>query len=285
MQGRTDDRWKKQIFTEAEMLAEAAGETDKVVEALPSPELLKVEVESDDVFERTRPPSTVHELDESKVSEGSSRSAANTPVEDRAGAEQEGFDVGKAASTKADSLVGDASPSEDAARPSEDQENPAPAVVLPGKSFADAVKPHAPETVSSAPTTDKAKSKVAEPSGTPFPALPRLPSSVSQHSFVSQTSNTDTSPRPPTIDLPSDAKSDKDKGRKRLKSIKGFVRRISDQGAGLTRSPSFKGTTGGTDDTTPTKGTDEAGTTGSGPSGPQTPDGERKKRFSFQKKP
>jgi hypothetical protein len=96
-------------------------------------------------------------------------------------------------------------------------------------------------TPSPAPTPAAASQAVASPEKVPFPLMPRMSTSTSTHSNLSEIDQP-TSPSGSTPDLLSDAGGTPgDKRRKRLSSIKGFVRRISDQGVGRSKSGSGSG--------------------------------------------
>lgn len=122
------------------------------------------------------------------------------------------------------------------------------------------------------------------PTSVPFPSQPsmqRMSTSQSQQSDLSglesSPSASDLQEQPSVAASSDDAK--KDKRRKRLSSIKGFVRRISDQG--VTKSPSVKGGA-----KSPMGELDEAtALLSKGVSGPegQGEEGKKKKRLSLQR--
>lgn len=120
---------------------------------------------------------------------------------------------------------------------------------------------------STAATTPSRDDKAPVPF--PKPPMPRMSTSASQQSNLSGSSAPEVS-SPPADDTKGD------KRRKRLSSIKGFVRRISDQG-GMTRSNSYGKS--GTGTKSPMGELSEAAAMGSGP-GPATPptDADKKKK-------
>lgn len=339
-------RWKKQIFTDAEMLAVASGTEEAVIEALPEPEEVLAKGQSEDDYQRTGPPSVIHEKGESSVGNGRTEpesEAEGYEVEHETGessvpppiAEVEGVkSLAEAAKTPSEDVAKleteETIKGEELAAAVDDEatvqpEVPIPIVQVPeANSFAQVVKEGSvfdPEPVSGAPSVPEAESVEVEstlvsetiapestespakstdstsnaPSNlsTPFPSMPHLTSSASQGSISKQSttesaSGTGVSPSPAVGD-----KKDEKKSRKRLSSIKGFVRRISDQGSSspklgsgaLSRSSSYnaKRNEGGSGSGSNTPLGDQRDGKASAPGTP-TPDGDKKKRFSFQDK-
>jgi len=113
----------------------------------------------------------------------------------------------------------------------------------------------------------------------PFPAMPRMNTSVSTHSNLSEL---DSGAASDTPEPASTEEKNKDKRRKRLSSIKGFVRRISDQG--VSRGPALRPGSSG-------KGSmeevDETAAMSPNANGSATPSGEdkgkMKKRLSIRR--
>ena len=137
-------------------------------------------------------------------------------------------------------------------------------------------------STSASPSENPDLLSVASPSSSstavPFPGMPRMNTSQSAQSELSELDAADSTSDLP--DVPSAEGKDKETRRNRLSSLKGFVRRISDQG--VTRSPSTNRP--GSSGKSPMAEVDEA--TALLSSQTATPSGEgekKKKRLSIKK--
>jgi ATP-binding cassette subfamily B (MDR/TAP) protein 6 len=243
----TDYRWKKQIFTDAEILAQSglntaaqSGETTPKAGSLTGSVKGKERaLDAGEEVEQNVPSA----LAEGEV-DATAGDEVDQPVSDQPFVADDAF---------IDKTVQEAAP--DPAQDDGQIDDSQPGFVVEPETYADSVK-LAPEAVDepvtpAAPTTALAPDPAIEtpasvtdyrpsPSRTPsnisnkrisFPAMPRT---SSHHSALSNASD----PEGPSTPGSNDTESQGDKRRKRLSSLKGFVRRISDQG--VTRSNSFK---------------------------------------------
>lgn len=311
---RLISRWKKQIFTEAEMVAqgevEGGGDTTKTILPMDSPEPAVLEAAVEEMADKVA----------EKVDEEQGGSGDGGDGGDGGGGGDRGYDVGQGESSKSNpqpasyadavkaqqpaeatedsaqhneglkgnstlksDLPEDAEEEDDESAPLLDKgktpERSEPASVvsvqepagppdLPGEPIAPehaAQEAAVPEHVSDSPSDnvgasipDDVQHSPSKPRPVSFPAMPRLSSSMSISGQSVGSSSTPPSRSASNSDLldgengianasgnsqgatPDDKK---DKRRKRLSSLKGFVRRISDQG-GLSRSQSMGGRSG-----------------------------------------
>lgn len=316
--------WKKQIFTEAEMVAQAEGiEAKELAKTLPREEDLIQLVDGDESMVQESP------RDGSKAGEHKITSATATGHNSHIEGYEMMTDTAEP-SVHADKLVqpgvsyadmvkvadkaadGDVEPQKaaDPAQTAPDSSTPdAQTIRQSGDALTNTGKvvespsedptavttpaPASPERFSGQLPTRGSSGKV------PFPDMPRMNTSASQRSDLSaqvsdnnvgETSSPSGSNNPSTTDLPDLSKEKEDKRRKRLSSLKGFVRRISDQG--VSRSNSLKNLSGSPRHT-PTDEVDEAtaliaknttGADGASPASAQAQaqgDDKRKKRISL----
>lgn len=267
-------RWKKQIFTDAEILAQSgmnsaarSGETTPKPSAAASPrgsikgkEVSRGVEEANDVTPdeptavqpgsakdastdevvtagdeldqpvSAQPTISINE-DATKVVEGSDDLAEATASADNALGLKEGPAEGQG---EEQGFVVEPETYADPVKHSEPDEAQSPATVTPAPASAPLAQE---ERTPAAESTEARPSPIRTPSGkaVPFPPLPRMSSSISQRSGLSNASGGENgAPSTPGSNEPELG----DKRRKRLSSLKGFVRRISDQG--VTRSNSFK---------------------------------------------
>ncbi|KAK4686062.1 hypothetical protein P7C73_g4077, partial [Tremellales sp. Uapishka_1] len=307
-QGAFASMWRKQIFTEAEMVAKAeAGEAGIDAEALD-----KALAKTEENLKQDQGGEGGAGGDEAIVSEGTDKSEER---EDVSGfrVESSGEAIASAPTPEDDKsgpqLVEDPTsdqPIEAGATQAETPKQPsvpAPITKIPqAVSYASAAK-HAEAkpsegTAAESPTKSpspedtspsKGKESVRFPAGpVPFPSsLPRVASGLSQTSSTQEGSRPSSPPKiqstPNTsnADIPTEVSSDKKEKRKRMTSLKAFARRISDQNT-VTRSNSFGSNKGEPDETANLITAGNAG--GSRPGTPLETDKDKKKnRFSFQK--
>lgn len=292
--------WKKQIFTEAEMVAQLesgsstgdpiklAAEDSKAPSRQISKEKMKaVQEDVEEAVKEILEPSKGFQVGvESTQPEGVSDDIVEPKPTSRSNPTDAINPFINSDSDDSPEPTANVSPtlSPSAAAPA-----PAPSPIPPPESVETPITQ--PSTLPSINTSPERSSPVRSISpgpfavtGAAFPPMPRMTSSTSQRSDLSTHAVTGgpqtESPSASSTDLPEAAK--EDKRRKRLSSLKGFVRRISDQG--VSRSNSLKGLsqTSGT-----SKGGEEADEAtaliGKNISAGSTPQGEekRKKRLSL----